>query len=70
MPDMLHPPETLPAALSRLYGCTEALRLAIAEISDRDARISELEAAIAEALRLHAAGCGDAVSNLAKVLDK
>jgi hypothetical protein len=33
-------------------------------------RCTALEAAIHETLRLHAAGCGDAVSNLAKVLDK
>jgi hypothetical protein len=33
-------------------------------------RCTALEDAIRETLRLHAAGCGDAVSNLTKTLDK
>jgi hypothetical protein len=68
MPEMQYPPTTLPAALGRLHGAHEALCLAIAEISERDARIAALEAAIAEALRLHRAGCGDAVTALREVL--
>jgi hypothetical protein len=92
MPDMQYPPTTLPAAISRLEGAHDALRLAFQEINDRDARIAaletelrstraiaahatmlqwratSLEAAIAEALRLHRAGCGDAYKALTTAL--
>lgn len=61
-------PITMAAALAQLQGCGDALRVVIAEIEERDARIAELEAAITEALRLHRAGCGDAYQALTTAL--
>jgi hypothetical protein len=61
---------TMTEALEKLRDCGDALRVVMAELDQRDIRIAILEAAIRDTLRLHAAGSGDAVSNLAKVLDK
>jgi hypothetical protein len=54
---MQYPPTTLPAAIGRLEGAHNALRLAIEEISDRDARIEALEAELrsTRAIAAHAA---------------
>jgi hypothetical protein len=61
---------TMAQALEKLRDCGDALRVVIADLDKRDIRITTLETAIRETLRLHAAGSGDAVSNLAKTLDK
>jgi hypothetical protein len=61
---------TMTEALEKLRDCGDALRVVMAELDKRDIRIAILEAQLRDVLRLHAAGCGDAVSNLAKVLDK
>ena len=68
--DALSPRYIMTEALEKLRNCGDALRVVIADLDKRDIRIAILEAAIRETLRLHAAGCGDAVSNLTKTLDK
>ena len=57
-------PATLGAALAALDGAHEALRLAMDELRERDARCVALEAAERDAVLLHAAGCGDALAPL------
>jgi hypothetical protein len=61
---------TMTEAFEKLRDCGDALRVVIADLDKRDIRITTLETAIRDTLRLHAAGSGDAVSNLAKTLDK
>jgi cytochrome P450 len=72
------------AALRSVFGelADRDIQIAALEAELRDARAiaahatmlqwrcTALETAIHETLRLHAAGCGDAVSNLAETLDK
>jgi hypothetical protein len=58
------------ALAAQLEGTRAALRLAFREIEERDIRIEALEAAIRDALALHAAGCGDAFEVLRRVLEE
>ena len=57
-------PATLGAALAALDGAHEALAMAMGELRERDARCVALEAAARDAVLLHAAGCGDALTPL------
>jgi hypothetical protein len=57
-------PLTLSAALAALDGAHEALRLAMDELRERDARIAALESAARDAAILAAASCGDALTPL------
>ena len=58
------------ALADQLESMVVAFRLVLKDLVERDIRIEALEAAIRDALALHAAGCGDAFQELRRVLEE